>query len=198
MRRPIVFLASFACTVLTLRAALDLTPTLKEYTSEGIAFKRLVFNDGKKQITYDLPSRWNYRAIGDSIKLIPPNALNADVFIGALPLTTAQPFDDKGIATAREHFMQGIPATVQSMKVVAEQLNTVPFKAGNYEITVSYQALGEIFIRRALYINLADTQLVFRLSARKTEFEGLWRTFRSSILSWQGVEPDSAATVVQK
>ena len=72
------------------------------------------------------------------------------------------------------------------MKVLSEEQNTIPLKAGaNYEITASYQALGETYIRRALYINLPDTQLIFRLSARKNEFEGLYRIFRGSILSWQ-------------
>jgi hypothetical protein len=144
-----------------------------------------------------LPSKWSYRSNGDSIKLIPPNASNADVVIAALPLTGAQAFDDKSIATAREHFLQGIPATVQSMKVVAEQLNAVPFKAGNYEITASYQALGEVFMRRALYINLPDTQLIFRLTARNKEFENLWRTLRGSILSWQWAEKP-ATTVADR
>jgi hypothetical protein len=192
MKRAIVFLASFACSAFSSQAAIDLTPALKEYTSEGIAFKQLVFNDGAGQISYDLPSRWSYRADGDSIKLAPPNGSDADVVILARPLPRAQPFDDNGIAAAREHFVQGVPASVQAMRIVSEQLNTVPFKADNYEITASYEALGKIFTRRALYINLPGTQLIFRLSARNGEFDGLWRTLRRSILSWQSQEPSAA------
>jgi hypothetical protein len=196
MRRAVIVLFCLVAVAVSSPAALDLTPVLKESTSEGITVKQLVFNDGPRQVTYDLPSQWTYRAAGDSIKLAPPNASDADVGISTIPLAGTQAFDDQGMAAAREHFMQGIPATVRSPKIVAEQLNAVPVKGGNFEITASYQALGKTFTRRALYINLPDTQLIFRLTAREDEFENLWRTLRRSILSWQWVEGTPAATAV--
>ena len=199
MRRTFFFLISLTASLATAKAAVDLNPALTEYTANGITFKQLVFKDGLKRITYELPPQWTYRALGDSVKLVPANNSTADITIQALPLVSPQPLDDKGIAAAREHFLRGMPPGCQTVKVLNEEQNTIPFKAGaNYEITASYQALGETFIRRALYINLADTQLIFRLSARKTEFDSLYRTFRGSILSWQWEEPSAATVAVSK
>jgi hypothetical protein len=166
---------------------------LSEHTAEGIVYNQLLFRDGTRQITYTLPSQWHHRSSGNSIKLIPSRDSTADVVIQAVPLTAPQPLDDKGIAAIHVHFVEEIPPTAQNAQVTGESVNTVPFKGPNCELTASYQALGEVFIRRALYINLPDTQLIFRLTARKAEFEGLWRTFRGSVLSWQWIEPASSA-----
>jgi hypothetical protein len=109
--------------------------------------------------------------------------------IQALPFAASRPLDEKGIALARQHFLQVMPSTAQTVTLTSDEVDTVPFKTTNCEFTATYQALGEVFIRRALYINLPDTQLIFRLTARKAEFEGLWRTFRGSVLSWQWTDP---------
>jgi hypothetical protein len=185
-------IALIALSVATSHAAIDLNASLMEYKANGVMFNQLVFKDGTKQVTYELPPQWSHRNMGGSVKLVAPASSNADIVIQAVPLAPPQPLDEKGVAQARQHFTQNLPPTAQTLKVV-EEVNTVPFKVANCEFTATYQALGENFTRRALYINLPDTQLIFRLSARKTEFEGLWRTFRSSILSWQWVEPSSAA-----
>lgn len=190
MRYPLLFLACcFARCVATSSAAIDLTPTLSEHTAEGIVYNQLLFRDGPRQITYELPSQWRYRSVGNSIKLIPSRDSTADVVIQAAPLVAPQPLDDKAIAAIHVRFVEEIPPTAQNAQVIGEYVNTVPFKGPNCELTANYQALGEVLIRRALYINLPDTQLIFRLTARKSEFEGLWRTFRASVLSWQWIEP---------
>jgi hypothetical protein len=199
MRRIFFLLVCLTAGLATAKAAIDLNPALTQYTANGITFKQLVFNDGQKRITYELPPQWTYRALGDAVKLVPANNSTADITIQAIPLTNPQPFDDKGIAAAREHFLQGMPAAIQMMKVLSEEQNTIPFKGGaNYQITASYQALGETYFRRALYINLPDTQLIFRLNARKSEFEALYRTFRGSILSWQSEDRPAATVAASK
>jgi hypothetical protein len=198
MRRTFFLLVCLAASLAAAQAAIDLNPALTEYTANGITFKQLVFKDDQKRITYELPPQWTYRALGDSVKLIPPTNSTADITIQAIPLLSPQSLDDKGIAAARDHFVRGMPPGSQTVKVLSEEQNTIPFKAGaNCEITASYQTLGETYIRRAIYINLPDTQLIFRLNARKNEFEGLYRTFRGSILSWQWEQP-TAASVATK
>ena len=190
-------IALIAISIATSEAAIDLTATLTEDKANGLTSKQLVFKDGTKQITYDLPLQWTHRNVGGSVKLAAPAGSNADIVIQAVALAAPQPLDEKGVAQARQHFTQDVPPTAQTLKVT-ENLNTVPFKGANCEFTATYQALGENFTRRALYINLPDTQLIFRLTARKTDFERLWRTFRSSILSWQWVEPSSTAAIAEK
>src|SRR5438270_4245769 len=104
MRRVFLFLACFTWALATSRAGIELTPTLTESTVEGITLRQLVFKDGKRQVTYELPPQWTYRMSGNSIKLMPPKSATADVVIQAIPLAAPQPFDDKGIAAAHEHF----------------------------------------------------------------------------------------------
>ena len=195
MSRALVLILCLVGNLATIEGALDLNPTLTEYTAEGITFKQLVFKGDSKKVTYELPSQWGYRKSGDSIKLMPPNNSNADIAIQTTPLSAPQPFDEKGMAAAREHFLRGVPPGSQMLKLLSELQDTIPFRGGaNYEITASYRVLGEAFIRRAIYINLPDTQLIFRLSARQSEFEALYRTFRTSILSWQSVDEPSVLT----
>jgi hypothetical protein len=196
MRRLLVFIYCLTSGLGTSQAAIDLTPTLTEYKANGLTFQQLVFKDGSRQVTYELPPQWTYRVVGSSVKLLPPNSSSADIFIQAQPLTAPQPLDEKGIAAARQHFLQAVPPTAQTVKLTGDEVDTVPFKTTNCEFTATYQALGEVFIRRALYINLPDTQLIFRLTAQKAEFENLWRTFRGSVLSWQWIEPASSAAPV--
>jgi hypothetical protein len=189
MSRALSFLACLAFGFATAEAAIDMTPALRESTENGITSKHLVFKDGAREITYELPSQWTHRSVGDSVKLIPPSGTMVDIVMKAIPLTSPQPLDEKGVAAVHEHFLRDVPPAAQALTVASEQLNTVPFGATNCEITATYQALGEVFVRRALYINLPDRQLIFRLSARKSEFENLWRTFRGSILSWHWTDP---------
>jgi hypothetical protein len=194
MRRAFPVLFCLAASLVTARAAIDLNPTLAEYKAEGITFKQLVFKDEKKRITYELPGLWTYRTVGNSVKLIPPNNSGVDITIQTDPATGARSSDDKGVTAVREHFLRGMPQGTQMVKLLSEEQNTIPFKGfTNSEVTASYQALGDTFMRRALYVNLPDGQLIFQLNARKSEFEGLYRTFRASILSWQWVD-DSLST----
>jgi len=66
---------------------------------------------------------------------------------------------------------------------------------GSVEITVSYQLMGEKFLRSAIFVNLPHAQLVFRLSARKDDFQPLHRDFKASILSWHWVDQAEDASV---
>ncbi|PYJ87615.1 MAG: hypothetical protein DME70_06215 [Verrucomicrobia bacterium] len=68
--------------------------------------------------------------------------------------------------------------------------------AGNiptYEVTASYQIYGEAYVRSVLFANLAETQLRFKLSALKKDFDVLHRQFRASLISWQWVDPSTTA-----
>lgn len=184
---------------LSARGGIDFTPTVTEYTAEGISFRQLSFRDGKRRVVYEPPRGWSYRGGGNDLQLVPPAATRADASIQVADLNAPQPFDEKLIAGLREQCLRNVPAGSQSVKVVAEEQNPVRIGRGDsYAITVSYQALGEIFLRSVLLVNLTDAQLTFRFTARKADFDQLQRTFRSSIFSWHWVEPSSTAAVVQK
>jgi hypothetical protein len=75
---------------------------------------------------------------------------------------------------------------------VEEEIANPVLLGGNasYEVIVSYQSMGEKFFKSTLFVNLRDTQLVFRLTARKDDFQALHREFKVSILSWHWIGPD--------
>jgi hypothetical protein len=181
------------------RGAIDLTPTTSEYTAEGVTFKQLSFKDGKRRILYELPSQWSYRGDATGLQLVPQNSTGADASIQVAAIPRPQAFEEKLFAALRDQSLRAAPPGAQNVTLLNEEFNPVRLERGDaYCVTISYQALGETFLRSTLSVNLPDAQLTFRLTARKADFEVLQRTFRSSILSWHWVEPDPARTVVQK
>ncbi|MEN3369727.1 MAG: hypothetical protein V7609_1870 [Verrucomicrobiota bacterium] len=194
LRTVLLLLLTTALT--TTRAAIDLTPIPHESTCEGYTFKELLFKDGKRDIVYQLPTKWAYRAGGDGVHLTPPESVRADAIIRASLLSAPQRFDEKSVEAAKKQFLGSLPAGSQMITVVTEEQNPVPFNGNpTYEFVVSYQIIGETFVRSALFTNVADTQLCFRLTARKSDFEGLHRSFRASILSWRWIEPRATPDV---
>jgi hypothetical protein len=180
-------------------AGIDLTPSASEYTAEGVTFKQLSFKDGERRVVYELPHLWTFRGDGASLQLVPPNSVRADASVQVADIAKPQAFDEKAIAALKEQSLRGAPPGALNVTLLNEELNPVRLQRGDvYAITISYQTLGETFVRSVLYVNLSDEQLTFRLTARKADFEPLQRAFRSSILSWHWVEPSAATTVVQK
>ncbi len=177
-------------------AGIDLTPVSREYTAEGIKFRQLIFRDGELKISYEPPRLWDYRSAGNVLQLTPSKAERADAAIQAVRLPAPQPLDEKGVAAAKQQFVSSLPPGGQAISILAEEQNPVLLKnTPSYEITASYQALGETFLRSTLFVNLPDTQLTFRLNARKADFDALHKAFRSSILSWQWIPPPPTPTV---
>ena len=195
-RLLLIMLLTFAVSA---RGGIDLTPSPSEYTAEGITFKQLSFKDGKRRVVYELPRQWSYRADGTSLHLLPPNSTGADASIQVAGVPKPQPFDETLFASLREQSLRAAPSGAHNVTVLSEELNPVRLERGDvYAVTISYQALGETFVRSAFYVNLPDAQLTFRLTTRKTDFDSLQRAFRSSILSWHWVENNSATEVAQK
>lgn len=58
----------------------------------------------------------------------------------------------------------------------------------SFEVVVSYKGLGDNFERSVLFVNTPTNQLVFKLTARKSDFDALYRAFRASISSWEWQE----------
>lgn len=172
--------------------AIDLNPAVSEYTAEGFTFHKLLFKHDKQQIAFEPPRLWSYRFTGDALQLLPGNVERAEAAICATALASPQPLDARVIDATRQQFLHSLPAESQAVTVVAEEQNPALNNSPSYEITASYQALGEMFVRSTLFVNLPDTQLSFRLTARKVDFDTLYSAFRSSILSWHWINPQAA------
>jgi len=188
-----------AASVATARAAINLTPVPHETTCEGVTFKELLFKDGPRQILYQIPNKWTYRAGAGEVRLAAPEVRDADAVIQAVPSPAGQRLDEKAIAAARNELLSKLPAGSQMITVVSEEPNAVPLNGNpTYQVVVSYQLMGQTFLRSCLFSIVGETQLSFRFTARKSDYEKIYPAFRSSILSWQWLPPASSASVAQK
>jgi hypothetical protein len=174
-------------------AIVDLTPTPGQYEAEGITYQQLIFTDDQKKVSYDLPRGWSYRFDAGRILLMPKDTAFAEAIIEAAPLPKPQPFDQPTIDKLRQQVLTAVPANSDAISITKSEQNPVILNGNlSYEIVVSYKTMGSIFQRSVLFINIPGTQLIFKLSARKTDFNRLSAVFRASVLTWQWVEASEA------
>ncbi len=166
--------------------AMDLTPTLQEYTNEGISFRQLILRDGDRRISYEPPQKWSCQLLDDCLKFLPPVTDRAEGEIRSLSYPIGSFVDENGTAVLKQHFLERLPPDAQFVAIRKELPNALAVRdAQTYEINASYQTLGETFVAGAVFVKTGDTELVFRLTARKAEFDKLYAAFRGSITSWQ-------------
>lgn len=174
------------------KAGIDLTPAVSEYVAEGAKFQQLTFVHGKQKIEYELPLGWSFESSSTQLRLKPPKKMFAEAVINAAPLSKPQPLDQITVEALKQQFIAGLPPGSQFVKIESELQNVGALGYNNgVDVTVSYQVMGEKFLRSALFVNLPDTQLTFRFTARKDDFERLQRDFRMSIGSWHWLESDA-------
>ena len=194
--RPLL-LAVFLASTVSARATLNLAPFPSEFEGEGVKYTQLAFKDGKTQVLYVPPPNWTWSGGSTQLRLAPPAAvLRADAVIEASPLPTPQPLDEKAVAALREQFMNTLPPGAQGMKIVNEEASPILLNGNiaTYEFTATYQMFGETFSRSALFANLPETQLRFKLTGLKKDFDNLHRQFRASLISWQWTAPPPSKT----
>ena len=180
---------------LVAKGAIDLTPETSEYTAEGRKFQQFTFHENKQRIEYEPPQGWSFDGGGGELRLKPPKKNFAEAVIAAAQLAKPQPLDENVRASLKANFVANLPAGSQVVKL-EQEIESPLLLNGNptFEITVSYQLMGEKFVQSGLFANVRDTQLTFRVSARKDDFERLHQEFRTSILSWHWIEQQQAAS----
>ena len=197
--RPLL-LAVFFVSAINTRAALNLSPFPSEFDGEGIKYTQLAFKDDKRQALYVPPQNWTWHGGSSQLRLTPPPTfLRADAVIDISPLLAPQPLDEKAVAALREQFLNTLPSGAEAVKISSEETSPV-LLSGNiptFEFTATYKVFGEAFVRSTLFANLPETQLRFKLTSLKKDFDSLHRQFRASLISWQWTEPSAKATVVQ-
>ncbi len=196
--RRLLLLSSLAFSV-SAAAAIDLTPTASEYVAEGLKFHELSFKDGKRRVVFEPPQQWSYRGTANMLQLTPSNVARADAVIQVADVRAADKLDEKALAAFREQFLAALPPGSQGGEITREEFNPVQVeRASSYVITGQYKAIGELFVRSVVFVNLPETQLTFRLTARKADFDKLERAFRGSILSWHWIDPEAGPALAQK
>ena len=160
-----------------------------EFTGEGIIYHRLTFKDDKRIVFYQLPQGWTCSLNGNALRLTPPGKSFAEAQIESIPFDKPMPLDDTTTAALTQRFLSTMPPESQQVALVKQEQDPVPFSNNrNFEVVASYKLLGDTFQRSILFVNTSENQIVFKLTARKSDFDALYRVFRASIGSWQWVE----------
>lgn len=167
-------------------ASIDFNPTTGERVLAGVKFPQLIFKEGSRTITYEQPRGWSYNGNGASIVFTPPGVTQAQATIEQTPIRGPQPFDEATIKALQEQVVTDAGGAGQHTELISAEKNPVMVNRNEtFEVIVSYQSAGTDYQRSVLFLNLPDTQLRFRITARKADFEKLHRQFRASICSWQ-------------
>jgi hypothetical protein len=167
-------------------AAIDFTPTTGERVLEGIVFKQLIFHENGRRITYEQPRGWKYSGEAARIRFTPSEFGQAQAEITQSPLTDPASFNDAAITRLRTGVLASIPPGSQNAVIVVEEQNPISINGQQtYAVTVGYKLSGQDYRLGTIFVNLQDTQLQFRVIAKKDDFEKVNRLFRGSLISLQ-------------
>ncbi len=185
-------LSNFLLLAVALRsatAAIDFTPLVKEYTRQGMVYRQVTLKDDKADITFVPPQGWTVRGVSARLQLSPPHSNLAEATVEAASLPGPQPFDEKTTKVIEQQVVDSAPPGSQAVQVLKREQNPVLMNQNlSFEVVISYQVLGRTFCRSVLFVRTPDTELVFRFSAPKPDFDALNNDFRLSITSWQWIE----------
>ena len=166
--------------------SIDFTPATSERFLSGLKFQQLIFHQDGRPITYEQPRGWKFSGDASRITFTPTDIAQAQAEIEQSPLKAPQNFDEPTMKLLQEQVMGALPAANHAVTVVSAEKNPVMInRQETIEVTVSYQIAGVEFQRSVLFLNLADTQVRFRVTSRKQDFEKVHKAFLGSIYSWQ-------------
>ncbi len=169
------------------QAGVDFTPTNGERILEGVVFKQILFHQDGRTISYEAPRGWTVTGDSRALKLTPPNVSQARASMEQIPLPAPQPLDDATTAKLAGQVLSSVPNESQNVTLVAEEKNPLRInQQETYAVTISYTYYSQDYALSVLFANLHDTQLRFRVVARKDNFDAVNRAFRASLfsLSW--------------
>jgi hypothetical protein len=189
MFRTIIFPAFILAFVCRANSELDLTATAREYIAEGVSHQELVFRDGKRTITMDLPNKWTFRNNADRLELMPPQTKFAEGVIQAVPLDAPQPLDEAAKKILAQQVLTQVPPNSDAIALEEKENPVLIHGNESFEVVISYKTMGYTFQSSTIFVNCPETQLIFRFTAPKADFEALNKLFRGAILSWQWSEP---------
>lgn len=194
MWRPIslgLFLLTLASTA---GAAVDLTPFPREYVEEGVRVVEVTLQANPGTVRYFPPREWSVTGSKDRLQVTPREKNFSEGLILAAPLPEPRPLDEATRQAFEQQVLATLPAGSQKVEVVLREENTVILNGHHsYQVVVAYHTLGQDFLRSSILVHYPHTQLVFRFSAPKTDFEALNKAFRRSISSWNWTEPAGQA-----
>ena len=180
-------LLSVTC-LISAASAIDLTPTVEEYSHAGLQYRRLIFKEGKGTVALVPPQGWTVRGSKDRLQLTPPGKSFAEGAIIAAPLEPIT-FDEPTVRALQHQVVASAPPAAKSVQLLTREENPLAIGSNpTCQIAISYELLGEVFYRSVTYASTAESRVAFQFTAPKKEFDVLNGAFRQSINFWQFTE----------
>jgi hypothetical protein len=192
------FISTSLALATTAGAAIDFTPTVNQYQSEGAQYSSVNFKDEKRNVSIILPRQWACHGDSSRLQVVPPKQNFAEGVLQSIPTKGPMRFDEATLKKLEQQVVSALPTGSQGVTMVSRQENTImPGQNLSYEFVVSYKTLGQDFRRSVIFVNCRDQQLVFRFSAPTAVFENLNKAFRQSLCSWQWTDPPALKVAQQ-
>lgn len=170
------------------RAELDLTPKLSHYDLDGIKFRKLVFSESGKEITYVPPRDWDYSGTAARLVLHPPKKTQAEASITKFALPGITALDEQATKMLVAEALKSLPVESTNVSVTSQEKN--PFLVAGKEtflVSLTYNLYGETYSRSLVFLNRSTDQIRFQLIARSTDFKELQADFQKSLGSWRNL-----------
>jgi hypothetical protein len=174
-------------------AAIDLTPAVHEYASEGFQYRQIQLKTDNGSVTFVAPLGWNVSGGKERLVMRPSRNNSADASVVASPLAAPVVYSEALSKTLEQQALAAVPPGSQSVALVSRDENPAMGRKTSVEFVVSYMALGHPFHRSVMFVYTDDTQLVFRLTAPKEEFATLHEALRHSVSCWEWTETKRGA-----
>ena len=158
----------------------------QKFTSEGMNYRRLVFKDDKQLIFYQPPNRWSCRVTDNQLCLLPPERPMCEGRIESSPAPQPAAGNENAAAAFAQQVLAALPSGSRRATIIKQEENGLLVNGyPTFEVIVSYEAFGQSFRRSVLQVNAPANQIRFQFTSGKSDFDLLYRPFRSSILSWE-------------
>ena len=178
-------------------SAIDFTPRYAESVQDGFPVKRLYFSDEAQRIYLSIPNSWRVTGDAQHGTLTPPNLSNASIVLENSPISAHVAFDEKGLEAYRKAASDLIPPGASDVQIEFERANEIQLNGWtSFEMAFSYRYYGQPFSKSVLFVNInKETQIRFRVEARKENFEKLYPQARAALGSWFAPSPELEAAL---
>jgi hypothetical protein len=183
----LIVLLCFGCASVG-HAELDLSPKFSYYELDGLQFRKLVFVENGREVTYVPPRDWDYSGSATRLILHPPRKAQAEAAITTTSLPSGTGLDEAATNTLVNETLRSVPVGSTHIAVISQERNPLLIAGKEtFFVSVTYIFYGETYTRSVLFLNRASEQMRFQLISRSSDFEELQAEFQRSLYSWKNL-----------
>jgi hypothetical protein len=173
----------------SVRAEIDLTPKESFYVVEGIKVPNITFKNTPKDITYSPPANWTLSGGGGKLTLVPLDSVQAGGSIQSVPTRVPSPeATEANVKAYSDLAAKLVPSGASKVEVVEAQVCPMRISGkAMIEVTLSYSFYGQPFKMNVLFMPREKEELRFQFSSRASDYAKMFKDFRGSLFSMQGL-----------